>query len=337
MTNFTDRERNSVLSLYLFVKDKVLTNSRIKIFAGRSNPQLSDCIFDALKIAKGEIAIEDFSDGETSVQIQENVRGADVFAIQSLCHPGNANLIEMLIMLDAFRRSSAERITAVIPYFAYARQDRKVQPRVPITAKLVANLLTAAGADRVITIDLHAGQIQGFFDIPVDHLYAAPVMINYFSKKDLHDPVIVSPDAGGVERARAYAKRLNAGLGIIDKRRERANESEVMRIIGDVKGRDVLVVDDIVDTAGTLTQAASALVEKGASRVYACCTHPVLSGPASDRINDSVLEELVTTDTIPLPSKLKDSGKVKVLTIGELLAEAITRIHEDSSVSSLFI
>jgi len=309
----------------------------LKVFGGRSNTALFAEIVKALGVQPGMIEIEDFSDGETFVRIEENIRGADVFAVQSICHPGNANLMEMLIMMDAFRRSSAERITAVIPYYGYARQDRKVQPRVPITAKLVANLLAAAGADRVITMDLHAGQIQGFFDIPVDHLYAAPIMIDYFRLKEVEDLVVVSPDAGGVERARAYAKRLNAGLGIIDKRRDRANVAEVVRIIGDVKDRDVLLVDDIVDTAGTLSQGAQALMEAGARRVFASCTHAVLSGPAIQRIDASPLAEVAVTDTIPLSEEGARSEKISVLSVGHLLAEAIRRIHEGASVSSLFV
>ncbi|HBK81522.1 MAG TPA: phosphoribosylpyrophosphate synthetase [Nitrospinae bacterium] len=310
---------------------------QLKVFAGRSNPVLGEKIFEALNIDQGKIEILDFSDTETFVQIHENIRGADVFAVQSLCQPGNSNLMELLIMMDAFRRSSAERITAVIPYFAYARQDRKVQPRVPITAKLIANLLVAAGADRVITLDLHAGQIQGFFDIPVDHLFAGPVVMDYFRNiEGLNDLTVISPDAGGVERARAYAKRLDAGLGIIDKRRERANVSEVLRIIGDVDGRDVLIVDDIVDTAGTLTQGAQALVDAGARKVYATCTHAVLSGPAIGRIQDSPIEELVVSDTIPLTEQGAACEQIKVLSVSRMLAEAIRRIHEDESVSSLF-
>ena len=310
---------------------------QLKVFAGRSNPVLGEKIFEALNIDQGKIEILDFSDKETFVQIHENIRGADVFAVQSLCQPGNSNLMELLIMMDAFRRSSAERITAVIPYFAYARQDRKVQPRVPISAKLIANLLVAAGADRVITLDLHAGQIQGFFDIPVDHLFAGPVVMDYFRNLDgLNDLTVISPDAGGVERARAYAKRLDAGLGIIDKRRERANVSEVLRIIGDVDGRDVLIVDDIVDTAGTLTQGAQALVDAGARKVYATCTHAVLSGPAIGRIQDSPIEELVVSDTIPLTEQGAACKQIKVLSVSRMLAEAIRRIHEDESVSSLF-
>ncbi len=310
---------------------------QLKVSAGRSNPVLGKQIVGDLGIDPGAIDIIDFSDEETFVQVMENIRGADVFAVQSLCQPGNANLMELLIMMDAFRRSSAERITAVIPYFAYARQDRKVQPRVPITAKLIANLLVAAGADRVITMDLHAGQIQGFFDIPVDHLFAGPIVMDYFKKRDgMRDLTVISPDAGGVERARAYAKRLDAGLGIIDKRRERANISEVFHIIGDVRDRDVLIVDDIVDTAGTLTLGAKALVDAGARRVFATCTHPVLSGPAIDRIIDSPIEELVVSDTIPLSEEGARCNQIKVVSVANLLAEAIRRIHEDASVSSLF-
>tara|TARA_Y100000031_G_scaffold98588_1_gene108006 strand:+ start:89 stop:1036 length:948 start_codon:yes stop_codon:yes gene_type:complete len=314
-----------------------LKGYQLKVFAGRSNPVLGKQIVGDLGIDPGAIDIIDFSDEETFVQVMENIRGADVFAVQSLCQPGNANLMELLIMMDAFRRSSAERITAVIPYFAYARQDRKVQPRVPITAKLIANLLVAAGADRVITMDLHAGQIQGFFDIPVDHLFAGPIVMDYFKKRDgMRDLTVISPDAGGVERARAYAKRLDAGLGIIDKRRERANISEVLHIIGDVRDRDVLIVDDIVDTAGTLTLGAKALVDAGARRVFATCTHPVLSGPAIDRIIDSPIEELVVSDTIPLSEEGARCNQIKVVSVANLLAEAIRRIHEDASVSSLF-
>ncbi len=310
---------------------------QLKVFAGRSNPALGEKIITELGIEPGEIEIFDFSDNETFVQINENVRGADVFAVQSLCQPGNENIMELLIMMDAFRRASAERITAVIPYFAYARQDRKVQPRVPITAKLLANLIVAAGADRIIAMDLHAGQIQGFFDIPVDHLFAGPIVWEYFRRRDgMKDFTVISPDAGGVERARAYAKRLGAELGIIDKRRERAGVSEVLHIIGDVGDRDVLIVDDIVDTAGTLTQGAQALVDAGANRVFAACSHAVLSGPAIQRIKDSPIEELVVSDSIPLSEEGKSCKQIKVLSVGNLLAEAIRRIHEDASVSSLF-
>ena len=308
----------------------------LKVFGGRSNTALFAEIVKALGVQPGMIEIEDFSDGETFVRIEENIRGADVFAVQSICHPGNANLMEMLIMMDAFRRSSAERITAVIPYYGYARQDRKVQPRVPITAKLVANLLAAAGADRVITMDLHAGQIQGFFDIPVDHLYAAPIMIDYFRLKEVEDLVVVSPDAGGVERARAIAKRVSASLAIIDKRRDSPNVAVVMHLIGDVKGRDAVVIDDMIDTAGTLVQAADALEREGARRILACGVHPVLSGPAIPRIEGSPLEKVIVTNSIPL-GRDRQHPKITVLSVAPLLAEAIRRIHDEESVSTLFV
>lgn len=308
----------------------------LKIFSGRANLQLALGISDYLKIPLGEIEISNFSDGEIQVRIKENVRGHDVFVIQSTCQPGNDNLMELLIIMDALRRASAKRITGVIPFYGYARQDRKVEPRVPITSKLVANLITAAGADRVLTMELHAGQIQGFFDLPVDHLYASPVLVDYCRNLELSDLVVVSPDAGGVERARAYAKKLNASLGIIDKRRERANVSEVMHVIGEVAGKHVLVVDDLIDTAGTLTQAARALVNQGAMSVRACCTHPVLSGPAIGRISESDLEEVIVTDTIPLRDEGRKCGKIRVLSVSRLFGEAIRRIHNESSVSSLF-
>jgi len=271
------------------------------------------------------------------VQINENVRGADVFLVQPTCDPVNKNLIELFLMLDAFKRASVSRITTVIPYYGYARQDRKVLPRVPISAKLVADLITVSGTDRVLTVDLHAGQIQGFFNMPVDHLYATPVIAEYIKKRYSNDTVIVSPDAGGVERARAFAKRLNASLAIIDKRRERANVSEVMHVIGDVSGKDAILIDDMIDTAGTITQAVSAIKENGAKRVLAACTHAVLSGPAIERINRSELEEVITTNTIPMDSKQEKCSKLTVLSIAPLLGEAIKRIHEESSVTSLFI
>jgi ribose-phosphate pyrophosphokinase len=308
----------------------------LKLFSGRSNRGLAEEIASSLKISLGNILITDFSDGEIYVQIQENVRGEDVFLVQSTCSPGNSHLMELLIMIDAFRRASAERITAVIPYYGYARQDRKVQPRVPITAKLVANLLTAVGTDRVLAMELHAGQIQGFFDIPVDHLFATPVLIDYILSKKMENIIVVSPDAGGVERARAFAKRLDTSLGIIDKRREAKNISKVMNIIGDVKGKNVILVDDMVDTAGTLTESIHALKDNGALNIYACCTHPVLSGPAVERINNSPLKELIVTNTIPLSHKVK-SDKIKILSVAPLLGEAISRIHQGASVSSLFI
>jgi len=308
----------------------------LKVFAGRSNRQLAQEICDYLKIPLGDIDISNFSDGEISVQINENVRGQDVFAIQSTCFPGNDNLMELLIMIDALKRASAKRITAVIPYYGYARQDRKAQPRVPITAKLVATLITASGADRVLSMDLHAGQIQGFFDIPVDHLYARPVLVEYFRSLKLDNLVVISPDAGGVERARTYAKKLNASLGIIDKRRERANVSEVMHVIGEVEGKDTLIVDDLVDTAGTLTQAAKALIEHGAKSVRACAAHPVLSGPAIQRIEESELTEVIVTNTIALREEAKRCEKIRVLSVAHLFGEAIKSIHNETSISSLF-
>jgi ribose-phosphate pyrophosphokinase len=271
------------------------------------------------------------------VQVNENVRGSDVFVVQSTCMPVNQNLMELLIMIDALKRASAGRITAVIPYYGYARQDRKAAPRVPISARLVADLLSAVGIHRVLTIDLHAGQIQGFFNIPVDHLYATPVITEYVKEKYVNDIVVVSPDAGGVERARAVAKRLDASLAIIDKRRERANVSQVMHVIGEVEGKDAILFDDMIDTAGTITQAATALKENGAKSVVAACSHAVLSGPALERINNSVLEEVIVTNTIPMECKEKECKKLTTLSVASLLGEAIKRIYEETSVSSLFI
>lgn len=308
----------------------------IKLFTGNSNRRLAEEIAEYLGVPVGEATVSTFSDGEIMVQVNENVRGSDVFLIQSTCHPVNNNLMELLLMLDAFKRASVGRITAVIPYYGYGRQDRKVLPRVPISAKLVADLITTAGTDRVLTVDLHVGQIQGFFNIPVDHLYAAPVIAEYIRKKYRNDIVIVSPDAGGVERARAFAKRLNASLAIIDKRRERANVSEVMHVIGDVSGKTAILLDDMIDTAGTVTNAVSALKENGARRVISACTHAVLSGPAIDRINASELEEVIVTNTIPMDSKQERCKKLTVLSVAPLLGEAIKRIHEETSVSSLF-
>ncbi len=309
----------------------------IQLFTGNSNRKLAKEIADYLSIQVGDATVSTFSDGEITVQINENIRGSDVFVLQSTCTPVNNNLMELLLMVDAARRASAGRITAVIPYYGYARQDRKAQPRVPITARLVADLLSVTGIDRVLTIDLHAGQIQGFFDIPVDHLYAAPVHVEYVKKEYLNDLVIVSPDAGGVERARAFAKRVDASLAIIDKRREKANVSEVMHVIGDVSGKNAILFDDMIDTAGTITHAAAALKENGAKRVVAACAHAVLSGPALDRINDSVLEDVIVTNTIPMDEKQKKCKKLTVLSVASLLGEAIKRIHEETSVSSLFI
>jgi ribose-phosphate pyrophosphokinase len=309
----------------------------IKLLTGNSNRKLANEVAEYLGIPVCDTLITTFSDGEIMVQINENVRGSDIFVLQSTCTPVNDNIVELLLLIDALKRASAGRITAVIPYYGYARQDRKVQPRVPISSKLVADLITVAGANRVLTVDLHAGQIQGFFNIPVDHLYASPVILDYIKKCNIKDIVIVSPDAGGVERARAFAKRLSASLAIIDKRRERANESQVMNVIGDVKGKNTIILDDMIDTAGTIAQAASALTEKGAKRVLAACTHAVLSGPAIDRLNNSVIEELIVTNTIRLDSKQEKCKKLTVLSIAPLLAEAIKRIHEESSISSLFV
>lgn len=311
--------------------------NKIKIFTGNANPKLAQKICDYLGLPMGRASVKTFSDGEVFVEIGENVRGADVFVIQPTCPPVNHNLMELLIMIDALRRASSRRITAVIPYYGYARQDRKAAPRVPISAKLVADIITTAGARRVLAVDLHAGQIQGFFSIPVDHLYAAPVLLEHLKKFKEGEIVMVSPDAGGVERTRAFAKRLGAGLAIIDKRRERPNESQVMHIIGDVKDKIAIILDDMVDTAGTLCHAAQALKEHGAREVHGCATHPVLSGPAIQRIRDSVLESLIVTDTIPLSEEAKGLEKIKVLSVADLLGEAIRRIHNDDSVSSLFV
>jgi len=312
-------------------------NEEIKVFCGNSNRPLAEEICSHLNIPLGDAFVGRFSDGEIHVQINENVRGKDVFLFQTGSAPVNRNLLELLIMIDALKRASAGRITAVFPYFCYARQDRKVQPRVPITSKLVADLLTAAGANRLLTVDLHAGQIQGFFNIPVDHLFAEPVLIDYLKKKTFNSLVVISPDAGGVERARAIAKKLKSSLAIIDKRRDAPNVAKVMNIIGDVNGKDVIIIDDIIDTAGTLIQAVNALVKNGAKRVFASCTHPILSGPAMERISGSKeLEEVIVTNTIQLKDS-KKIPKVKILSIAGLLAKAINNIHTGQSVSSLFV
>jgi ribose-phosphate pyrophosphokinase len=308
----------------------------LKIFSGRAHPALTQEICARLGVEPGHMTLYSFSDGENYVQIDENVRGADVFVIQPTCPPVNDHVMELLIMLDALKRSSARRVTAVIPYYGYARQDRKDKPRVPITSKLVADLITAAGADRVLTLDLHASQIQGFFNIPVDHLFAAPVIVGHLKKLELPDLTIVSPDAGGVERARAYAKRLGASLAIIDKRRVAANQTEVMNIIGDVTDRNVFIVDDIIDTAGTLIHSAEALLKQGARSISASCTHAVLSGPAVSRINGSMLDQVVTTNSMPMADKEAECPKLRTLSIADLLGEAINRIHNEDSVSSLF-
>jgi ribose-phosphate pyrophosphokinase len=310
----------------------------LKLLTGNANRVLAEEIAQYLRVPLADAEVTRFSDGEVYVQVNENVRGADVFVIQPTCPPVNDSLMELLIMVDAMKRASARRITAVLPYYGYARQDRKVQSRVPISARLVADLLEAAGIDRVLALDLHAGQIQGFFSVPVDHLFAGPVvMIDYLKKKDLRDPVIVAPDAGGVERARAMAKRFDAGLAIIDKRREGPNSAVAMHLIGDVKGRDAIVIDDIIDTAGTLVQAVSAIEREGARRILACGVHAVLSGPALGRIKNSPIEEIVVTNSIPLPDDKRQMSRVTVLTVAPLLGEAIRRIHDEESVSTLFL
>ncbi len=307
------------------------------IFSGNSNPHLSGLISKYLDIPIGGAKINTFSDGEIQIEIHENVRSKDVFIVQSTCRPVNHNLVELLLLIDALKRASASRITSVIPYYGYARQDKKVAPRVPISARLVADLLITAGTTRIITVDLHSGQIQGFFDIPVDNLFSSFVAIDYIKTNFDENIMIVSPDAGGVERARAFAKRLNAGLAIIDKRREVPNEARAMAVIGNVEGRVTIILDDMVDTAGTLTEAAGALMKNGAKEVHACCCHPVLSGPAVDRIIESDLKSLVVTDTIPLVGKAVNCDKIKILSISNLVGEAIIRCHRGDSVTSLFV
>jgi ribose-phosphate pyrophosphokinase len=307
------------------------------IFSGNSNEPLAQRICDYLQMPIGRAKITTFSDGEIQIEINDNVRTKDVFIIQSTCSPVNDHLMELLLMIDAVKRASARRITAVIPYYGYARQDKKVAPRVPISAKLVADMLTHAGANRVITMDLHAGQIQGFFNIPVDNLFAAPLLLDYMRMNFTNDIVVISPDAGGVERARAFAKRLAAELAIVDKRRSAPNEAKAMAVIGDVKNKTAIILDDMVDTAGTLTEAVGVLLEKGAKEVHACCAHPVLSGPALDRINASDLQSIVVTDTIPLTAKGKDCKKIKVLSVDRLVGEAIIRSYRGDSVTSLFV
>jgi ribose-phosphate pyrophosphokinase len=311
-------------------------SGELKIFSGNANPALAHEICAYLGTKLGEATVSSFSDGEIRVKIEENVRGGDVFVVQSSCQPVNDSLMELLIIIDALKRSSANRITAVIPYFGYARQDRKDQPRVPISAKLVADLISTAGTDRVLTMDLHAGQIQGFFNVPVDHLYALPVLLDYITKKKVSDLVVVSPDAGGVERARAFAKRLEANLAIIDKRREGPNQTQIMNIIGDVAGKSALLLDDMIDTAGTIVKGAQACMDHGAREVWAACTHAVLTGPALDRIQQSCLTQVIVTNSIPLRGKEQICTKLHQLSVAPLLGEAIRRIHEDESVSSLF-
>src|ERR1700704_2089456 len=320
----TEREREMEMSYEL------------KLFSGNANRPLAEEIAQYLHVRLGDADVSRFSDGEVYVQINENVRGQDVFVIQPTCPPVNDTLMELLVMMDALKRASARRITAVLPYYGYGRQDRKVMPRVPITAKLVADLITAAGCHRLLAVDLHSGQIQGFFNIPVDHLFAAPpVIVDYLAKKDLQDLVLVSPDAGGVERARALAKRLKAGLAIIDKRREGNNVAQFMHLIGDVKDKDVVIADDMIDTAGPLIQAVDALRREGARRILACAVHGVLSGPAIARIKESILEEVIITNTVPLTPE-RQLSKIRVLSVAPLLAEAIRRIHDEESVSTLF-
>lgn len=310
---------------------------RLKIFTGSANPALAEELCGCLGIPLGKASVRQFADGEIYLQILENVRGTDVFVVQPTCTPVDRHLMELLLMIDALKRSSAERITAVLPYYGYARQDRKDKPRVPISAKLIASLIERAGADRILALDLHAAQIQGFFDVPVDHLFAAPVMIEYFKPQLTPHLTVVSPDAGGVERARAFAKRLKAPLAIIDKRREDVNVAEVMHIIGRVRGRNCLIVDDLIDTGGTLVKATEALLEKGATSVSACATHAVLSGPAVERIESSQLKEVVLTNSIPLSAEAARSSKVRSLSVGKLLATAVQSIHEETSISVLFI
>ena len=313
------------------------TERGLKIFTGNANPRLTADIVEHLGTRKGDIEVKTFLDGEVYCQIQENVRGCDLFMIQSTCYPVNQNLMELLIMIDAARRASAERITAVLPYFGYARQDKKDAPRVPITAKLVADMLVAAGADRVLSMDMHAGQIQGFFNVPVDHLFAAPVAVQCIEEMNLENLVLVAPDAGAVERARAVAKRMHAGLAIIDKRRPEPNKARVMNVIGEVEGHTAFLYDDLVDTAGTLTLGAHALAEAGALGVYGFASHAVLSGPAVDRIADSPFEKVIVTDSIPLSEQAAGCSKISVLSVAALFADAIRSIHEETSISSLFI
>ncbi|HZR25793.1 MAG TPA: ribose-phosphate pyrophosphokinase [Vicinamibacterales bacterium] len=309
----------------------------LKVFSGSAHPQLTKDIAAFLGVSVGQARLRRFPDSEVSFQIDENIRGTDCFVVQPTCAPADQHIMELLIMIDAFRRSSAARITAVVPYFGYARQDRKDKPRVPISAKLVANILSAAGTNRVLTMDLHKAQIQGFFDIPVDHLFAAPVIIDYLSKLDHPNLTLVSPDAGGAERARAYAKRLGGELAVIDKRRTDDGTAEVMNVIGDVEGRTCILQDDIIDTAGTITKGAKALKDNGAAKVFACAVHGVLSGPAIERIENSPIDKLIVTNTIPLSSAAAASNKIVVLSVARLLGQAIKSIHEETSVSSLFV
>lgn len=314
-----------------------MNDERFKIFTGTANPVLAESICGHLDVPLGKAKLGRFSDGEIHFQILENVRGADVFVVQPCCYPVDNHLLELLLMIDAFKRASAWRITAVLPYYCYARQDRKDKPRVPISAKLVADLLETAGASRALTLDLHAPQIQGYFDVPVDHLFGSPVLVEHFRQLKLPDVTVVSPDAGGVERARFFAKKLDAPLAIVDKRRIDIDVSEVMHLIGDVRGRSALIIDDIIDTAGTLVKTADALLREGATQVYAACTHAVLSGPAIERIAKSPIKEVVATDSVPLSEAGRQLKKIRVLSVADLLARGIRSIHEESSISELFI
>jgi ribose-phosphate pyrophosphokinase len=314
-----------------------MDRDRLKVFCGSANPALAQEICRCLKIPLGRSEVTRFSDGEVRIQVLENVRGADVFVVQPTSQPVDTHLMELLLMMDAFKRASARRITPVMPYYGYSRQDRKDRPRVPISAKLIADLLTTAGAHRALTMDLHAPQIQGFFDIPVDHFFAAPVLVEYFQTLDLKNLTVVAPDAGGVERARFFAKKMDCALAIMDKRRTEVNEAEIMHVIGDVEGRTAIVVDDMIDTAGTLVKTVDALFAHGAQSVYACCTHPVLSGKAVPRICQSKIEQVVVTNSIPISEEARGCGRIKVLSVAPLLARAIQSIHEETSVSTLFI
>ena len=318
-------------------KPRARVDEKFKIFSGTANAPLADEVCQFLGMQRGQALLTRFADGEAYVQIQENVRGCDIFVMQPTCRPVDEHLMELLLMIDAFKRASARRITAVIPYFGYARQDRKDKPRVPISSKLVADLLTTAGAHRALIVDLHTPQLQGFFNIPVDHLFASPVLVDHFKKLSLPNLTVVSPDAGGVERARFFAKKVDAALAIVDKRRVDMNVAEVMHVIGDVNGRTCLIIDDLIDTAGTLVKTAAALVENGAIEVYACSSHPVLSGPAVSNIRDSVIREVVVTNTIPLTAEAQAEPKIRVLSIAGLIGRAIQSIHEETSVSKLFM
>jgi ribose-phosphate pyrophosphokinase len=318
-------------------KTRARVDEKFKIFSGTANAQLADEVCQFLGMQRGQALVKRFADGEVYVQIQENVRGCDVFVMQPTCRPVDEHLMELLLMIDAFKRASARRITAVMPYFGYARQDRKDKPRVPISAKLVADLLTTAGADRALIVDPHTPQIQGFFNIPVDHLFASPVLVDHFKKLNLPNLTVVSPDAGGVERARFFAKKVDAALAIVDKRRVEMNVAEIMHVIGDVKGRSCLIIDDLIDTAGTTVKTATALLENGATSVYACASHAVLSGPAVENIHSSAIEHVVITNTIPLTAEAQSESKIMVLSIAGLIGRAIQSIHEETSVSKLFM